>query len=133
MGTPYRVERGTVTLPWGGVNDLIEVWSSDIGFQSRGNKTYTKLPDSGTSPEGSLKVTCPGDVTYGPITLKGVYTSGRDVKSVPDLHMKGSAVLQLASGETWSGDVVITSIRVFSQHTSNSAEVTVTLYFENVS
>jgi len=122
--SPYRVERGTIVLPWGGTQSMIDVWQSDIGWQGDGGNIFVTVPLSGTA--GSGRTGCAGDRIFSGIRLLGKYMTG---EKIGEADMVGTATLQIANGETWSGTCIINSIRAVSNDTSMFGNVAIVLSF----
>ena len=117
-----RVERGTLVFPWGKNRHTIEVHALSPAEESVEVKGF-----SGPRMDGY-----DNNATGRPankVSLIGSYTASDTTAMIARTGMRGSAAIQLGTGELWEGTCILVSSKFIGEWNGNTAKVEIVIQF----
>ncbi len=117
-----KVEYGTLDFPWGKNRHTIEVQAlkpadervNVVDFPGPGMDGY---PNNGTSRPSNT------------VVLLGTYTASDATAMIARTGMRGTASVQLGTGERWDGSCILVSGSFIGEWNGNNATVEMTVRF----
>lgn len=121
QGRLIPFERGTLSFPWGDNRHIVDI-----------------LQISAIDDPERIKTMGPGMVGYGNnatgravkrLEILGNYTVSAAAGMIAFSELRGSATIQLGSGETWTGNIIVLSSALTGQVVNKLAVVKLSIEF----
>jgi len=115
------IERGTLDFPWGKNRRVIEV----LGMAAENMVEALPFQGPGMGGQENYATHPARDV----VKLIGVYTASNETSMIALAGLRGNATIQMGSGETWAGEVLLISSKLVSSYLSKTAALEMVVRF----